>query len=134
LDQLQNDLGRPLPDALRTLLAWHNGQSDDCPARFEQDWILLDSGRVAAAKREVDAAAPATGWQPDWIPFLDNDAGDYVCMDAGAPGVPVREFWQDRKEHPVTAPNLAVWLEGVVSAMERGEYHEDPERGSFLRD
>jgi cell wall assembly regulator SMI1 len=133
LDRLQADLGMALPPDLRTLLAWHNGQSDESPARFEEDWILMGSRQIAEAKRELDADATETGWQAAWIPFLDDDAGDYLGLDTRRPGAAVREFWQDRTEHLEIAPSLPVWLESVVSAMERGEYEEDPERGSFIR-
>ncbi len=135
LDALQNRLGIPLPASLRALLAWHNGQSTDSIARFEQDWSLMSAEQIAAAKQALDGSGgdPAQGWQPAWIPFLDNDAGDYLCLDAGQPGAPVRAFWLGKAEHPVVAPSLEAWLNDVVAAMERGEYHEDPERGSFLR-
>jgi cell wall assembly regulator SMI1 len=136
LESLQKAVGVPVPADLKALLAWHNGQSDDCPSRFEQDWILLSSDRIADVKRDLDGdtAARDGGWKPDWVPFLDDDSGDYGCVDSSKPEGPVREFWQGRKRHPVVAPSLAAWLAGVVGAMERGEYHEDPERGSFLRD
>jgi cell wall assembly regulator SMI1 len=132
LDQLQSAIGRPLPDSLRTLLAWHNGQGDDFPGRFEQDWNLMSTDRIAEVKRELDAEREG-GWQPDWIPFLDDDAGDHLCLDAGRPGAPVREFWQGRSDHAILAPSLEAWLEDFLKAAEAGAYHEDPERGSFLR-
>ena len=93
--------------------------------------------RVAAAKRSLNEQAPGnghkTGWQPEWIPFLDDDGGDYLCLDTRAPGVPVRAFWLGQPEHPVVAPSLTDWVEGFVKAVEMGEYQEEPERGTFLR-
>jgi cell wall assembly regulator SMI1 len=135
LEDLQRRFGVPLPASLRALLAWHNGQTPETLARFEADWSLMSAREIADAKQELDAQAAggATGWQAAWVPFLDNDDGDYVCLDTAQPGAPVREFWQDRREHPVVAPSLEAWLEDKVTAMERGAYHEDPERGSFLR-
>jgi cell wall assembly regulator SMI1 len=136
LEALQTDIDTPLPEDLQALLGWHNGQCDDNLARFEQDWLLMGTGEIVAAKKVLDAGAgltPGQGWQRAWIPFLDNDQGDYVCLDTSQAGAPVREYWQDRTDHPVVAPSLADWLEDVVNAIERGGYHEDPERGSFLR-
>jgi cell wall assembly regulator SMI1 len=133
LENLRQSLGVPLPESLKAWLAWHNGISPDTMARFEENWILMSSGQIAEAKRELDADAAETGWQPVWIPFLDDDAGDYVCLDTSQPGVPVREFWLDRKEHPVVAPSLEACLAERIEAMERGEFSEDPERGTFLR-
>jgi cell wall assembly regulator SMI1 len=133
LEGLGQSLGVPLPESLKAWLAWHNGLSPDTTARFEEVWTLMNSGQIAEEKRELDADAADTGWQPAWIPFLDNDAGDYVCGDTAQAGVPVREFWQDRKEHAVVAPSLEAWLAERIEAMERGDYSEDPERGTFLR-
>jgi cell wall assembly regulator SMI1 len=133
LEELQRHIGVPLPASLHALLAWHNGQSPESQGRFVGDWFLMGTGPIADAKRELDAGGQESGWQRAWVPFLDNDAGDYVCLDTAQPGTPVREFWQDRNDHPVVAASLEAWLADVVAAMERGDYHEDPDRGSFLR-
>jgi cell wall assembly regulator SMI1 len=137
LQALQAELGLELPEELRTLLAWHNGQGEGYAGRFEENWLFLGTERIASAKRDLDLQAPGngdrTGWRPEWIPFLDDDGGDYLCLDTGAPGVPVRAFWLGQPEHPVVAPSLTDWAEEFVKAVEAGEYHEEPERGTFLR-
>jgi cell wall assembly regulator SMI1 len=129
LDGLQSEIGRPLPAGLRTLLAWHNGQKEDFTGRFEQNWILLGTHGIAGAKKELAEG----GSHSDWIPFCDDDAGDFLCVDAGDPAEAVREYWLGRPEQPPVAPSLAAWLEEFVAALEHGAYHEDPERGTFLR-
>ncbi len=134
LDNLGADLGRPLPDGLRGLLGWHNGQKPDFVGHFQDDWDLMGTRDIATAKRELDGGDRAeSGWDPAWVPFLDNDAGDYIVLDTSQPGAPVREFWLGKKDNPVVAPSLAAWLGEFVAAVERGEYHEESERGSFLR-
>jgi cell wall assembly regulator SMI1 len=137
LHQMEAQLGVPVPAALRTLLAWHNGQGDDFIGRFDGEWLLLGTERIVAAKKELDAGAggdgEGSGWQPAWIPFMDDDAGNYRCLDTSQAGAPVREFWSMEKEHPVVAKSLEAWLEDFVTAVEQGEYHEEPERGVFLR-
>jgi cell wall assembly regulator SMI1 len=133
LAALQQALGMPLPEELKALLQWHNGQSQDFDGHLQLDWDLLSTSQIAAAKHDLDAGDRSqTGWQPAWIPFLGDDADDFVCLDTSQPGNPVREFWQGRTDHPVTSPSLAAWLRGFVEAVERGDYREDPERGSFL--
>jgi hypothetical protein len=67
------------------------------------------------------------------VPFLSDGAGNYLSLDTSQPGAPVREYWAGSPEQPVVAPSLAAWLEDFVNAVERGEYEQDPERGSFLR-
>jgi hypothetical protein len=35
--------------------------------------------------------------------------------------------------HDQVAPSLTAWLERFAQSAERGQYHEDPERGGFHR-
>ena len=129
-DALTAELSRPLPEELRVLLMWHNGQNPDVPGAFEQSWILMSSDEIAEAKKELDDH-PHDGWQKNWLPFLGDDNGDYLCLDLGSSGCPVLECWRGRADHPVVAPSLSAWLEAFVTALERGAYAEDPERGTL---
>ncbi len=137
LDELQANLGLALPTGLRTLLHWHNGQRADFVGCFEQSWNLLSSRDIAKAKTELDTdptgANAKSGWQKNWLPFLADNGSDYLCLDMSRPEVPVREFWLGKTEQPIIAPSLASWLESFVTALERGDYSEDPERGELLR-
>jgi cell wall assembly regulator SMI1 len=92
----------------------------------------MSTREIADAKKELDAQ-PHEGWQHDWVPFLDDDNGNYLCLDLTSPGCPVRECWRGRSDHPVLAPSLSAWLADFVAALERGAYAEDPERGSLVR-
>lgn len=130
-DALAAALGRPLPEELRAFLMWHNGQNPDVPAAFEQSWILMSTDEIADAKKELDSQ-PHEGWHTDWVPFLDDDNGDYRCLDLGSTGSSVLECWRGRADHPVIAASLSAWLEAFVTALERGAYAEDSERGTLL--
>jgi cell wall assembly regulator SMI1 len=132
LDALQTALGVPVPGSLRTLLAWHNGQTGDFVGCFEASWRLLGTERIAALHREL-LANPENGWERGWIPFLDDDRDNCVCLDTSQPEAPVRAYWQVTKQRPVLAPSLVAWLKDFVEAVLRGEYTEDSERGDFLR-
>jgi cell wall assembly regulator SMI1 len=129
-DALATDLGKALPEELRALLMWHNGQNPDVPGAFEQGWILMSTDEIAEAKKELDDH-PHEGWHSHFLPFLGDDNGDYLCLDASSPGCPVLECWRGRADHPVVAPSLSAWLEAFVTALERGAYAEDPERGTL---
>jgi cell wall assembly regulator SMI1 len=133
LNDLAEALATDVPADLRALVTWRNGQGPGFVGAFEQDWILLSTERITAAKRMLDADAAAIAWHTDWIPFLDNDAGDYLCLDRAALPSPVRAFWLAGAEHPAVAASLADWLEDFVIHVEKGDYAEDPERGTFLR-
>jgi cell wall assembly regulator SMI1 len=137
LHDLQARLGRELPAELRTLLAWHNGQGEEFAGRFEEDWLLMGTEEIAGAKVELDKGAAGNGagngWKPEWIPFLDDDAGDYLFLDTSRPEPPVRAYWLDQDQQPQVAASLTAWVEAFVKAVEAGDYEEDPERGTFLR-
>ena len=133
LNATQAALGVPLPQDLRTLLSWHNGQSGEFIGHLENNWDLMSAGRIVEAKRAMDGGDRAqSGWQPAWVPFLEDDAGNYLILDTSQPAAPVRECWQGNPDHSVAAPSLAAWLEQFVGGVEQGRYHEDPERGTFL--
>jgi len=133
LSSLEAALKLPVPVPLRHLLTWHNGQRSGFVGGFEQGWLLMGSQSIADAKHNLDSDAAATGWQPSWIPFLDNDGGDYLCLDATKPECPVRAFFLGNKKHDAVAPSLASWLADFVTNVEKGNYVEEGERGAFLR-
>ncbi len=127
---LQSDLGTPVPDELRVWLSWHNGQSEDVAGAFVQSFHLMSTQQIVQVKKELDAEK-SSAWDRAWIPFLDDDNDDYVCVEARSPGCPVREYWRGKEQHPVVAASLTAWVEQFVTALEKGEYAEDPERGDF---
>ncbi len=131
LHHLEAALGRPVPDDLKALLKWHNGQDENFEGCFREQWYLLSAkqiGEVHAQKLSEEKDR----WRPEWVPFLDDDRDDCVLLDTGHRPPPVREFWQKSGDHPA-APSLAAWLAEFVRAVERGEYAEDPERGHFVQ-
>jgi cell wall assembly regulator SMI1 len=137
LHALQARLGHELPAELRTLLAWHSGQGEEFAGRFEEDWLLMGTGEIAQAKEDLDKGAAGNGagngWKPEWIPVLDDDAGDYLFLDTSQARPPVRAYWLDQEQQPQIAASLTAWVDAFIKAVEAGQYEEDPERGTFLR-
>jgi cell wall assembly regulator SMI1 len=132
LQALEAALGRPVPGDLRTLLAWHNGQDEADSGCFREHWYLASTAEIESAWREL-TVDPARGWEREWVPFLEDDRGNYVFLDTSQPGTPVREYWERNPEKPTVAPSLAAWLQEFVAGVERGEYAQDPERGLFMQ-
>jgi cell wall assembly regulator SMI1 len=132
LKGLDKVLAGKTPPELREWLAWHNGQESGFAGKFEQDWLLMSCAQIAEAKSYLEEDA-ALGWKQEWVPFLDDDQGDYVYLEVGKSPAPVREFWMGQEEQPAVARSLAAWLEEMVRAVEAGAYEEDPERGTFYR-
>jgi cell wall assembly regulator SMI1 len=136
LDQAQATLGLTLPTELRALLTWHDGQDGAFVGCFVERWKLLPLQTILDSKKELDETGKTNqvqGWQAAWVPFLGDDEGNYVIVDTAKSPSPVREVWEDRDTHPVVAASLGEWIADFVTAVERGEYTEDPERGEFLR-
>jgi cell wall assembly regulator SMI1 len=132
---LRGRLNAALPGDLRQLLAWHNGQNEGFAGAFVENWLLMSAAEIGAAKNDLDTQAGGgqSGWQPAWVPFLDDDAGNYLLLDPTLPGVPVRTYQSTSSEVPTIAPSLTAWMRDFVAAVEKDEYHEDPERGWFMR-
>jgi cell wall assembly regulator SMI1 len=119
-----------VPDELQTWLSWHNGQSEDFIGAFIESFQMLSSKEIASAYKECVAGS---GWQKTWIPFLADGQGDFVCLDTAESNHPIRAVWRGRPEAEVVAASLAAWAAGFVGDVEEGRYHEDPERGDFIR-
>jgi cell wall assembly regulator SMI1 len=132
LEALQTALGRPLPDDLRALLAWHNGQGEGFVGCFWERWYLLSSVQVGETYQQM-LREEKDRWRSEWVPFLGDDRDNCVFLDTSQEGPPMREFWQKNPEQPTTAPSLAAWLAEFVSGLEAGQFTEDPDRGHFVR-
>jgi cell wall assembly regulator SMI1 len=130
LHQLSNAIAKYLPAPLSELLSWHNGQGDDYVGYFVDHWLLMSAAKIAAAKGDLDNTACEYGWKKDWVPFLDDDSGNFVILDLSQKVPPVLAYWMG--EHTTSlAPSLEAWLADFVTDVEGGKYHEDPERGTF---
>jgi cell wall assembly regulator SMI1 len=123
-------LGRPVPAGLADWLRWHNGQDEDLIGAFVESFRLMSVRDVIEESRQRRAEP---GWQPAWVPILDDDQGDLVVLDTSRDGLPVREVWQGRDDFPEVAPSLEAWVGTLLRDMEAGRYLEDPERGDFIR-
>jgi cell wall assembly regulator SMI1 len=123
LATLKASLGTAPPDDLVTLLKWHNGQSLDFVGSFEGSWSLMSAARIAESGKELNGG----------IPFLDDGVGNFLYLDTTQAGGPVRDYRVGESTSAVVAPSLAAWLQDFVTRVEAAEYHEDPERGHFLR-
>jgi cell wall assembly regulator SMI1 len=129
---LGKSLGKPVPAGLAALLSWHNGQGDEYVGYFVDHWLFMSAAKIAAAKADLDAVGGDYGWKTDWLPFLDDDGGNFVVLDLSNTNLPVLAYWMGEKaEH--LAPSLEAWLNDFVSAVEAGRFSEDPERGTFSK-
>jgi cell wall assembly regulator SMI1 len=129
---LEQTLGTKLPAESRTLLEWHNGQNPDLVGAFRESFRLLGTEEIAPEYRD-EVGRHGDDWDKTWIPFLADHQGDFVCVDGGQKGAPVREIWRGRHTSEVVASSLTAWVQTFVEEVEAGLYHEDSERGEFIR-
>jgi cell wall assembly regulator SMI1 len=132
LDELEKEAGCLVPGELRTWLGWHNGQDAETVGALEGRWIPMSTKEIAEVKKERDAN-PVDGWKDTWLPFLDDDRGNYLCIDTHEAGHPLRECREGHSTHHIVAHSLTAWVERFVKALEEGKYHEDSERGTFFQ-
>jgi hypothetical protein len=124
LAALSTALGGALPEPLAVWLRWHNGQDEDLIGAFVESFRLMSTADIVGV----------LGKQRNPVPILEDDTDDRVVLDTTVAGLPVREVWHGRDQPIEAAPSLEVWVAGLLRDFEAGRYHEDPERGDFVRE
>jgi cell wall assembly regulator SMI1 len=115
--RIEQLLGISMPDNLRKLLKWHNGQDWNAPLREGDNRRLLSAGEIIETlaffqSPDEDFLGP---WGRFWIPFLTNDAGDYVVVDA-SPGCNEKliNYWHDWEDRSIAYQSLSEWAAGLI--------------------
>ena len=68
------------------LYQWRNGQRLDCFASLEYNRMFMPLEDAASTKRLLDGMIGKdferpNWWRKEWVPFLSNGGGDYLCLD-----------------------------------------------------
>ncbi len=142
IDALEALTGKPLPGTLRDLLAWHNGVGTrGALATFDGPWNFMSVEQIIEAiemlrdllEHEQDWKQQ-NWWGYDWIPFLEDNFGDHVCVDLDGGGTlendgqpftggvagQIMQFDHAAELRVVVAPSLDIWLTALVQAIEEG--------------
>lgn len=124
-------LGLSLPDEMREFFRWRNGQALDCYAGLVGNFGLMATATMLEERaalnellRSGEIEVP-NWWSPGWVPFLDDVAGDFYCLDTegtftGQAGQIIC-YWHDYGRRSVIAPDFSSWLSTVVTRLEAGE-------------
>ncbi|CAM5707673.1 hypothetical protein MAUB1S_05176 [Mycolicibacterium aubagnense] len=140
LDELEGVVGQPLPAILRDLLSWRNGVSAEAAmVRIDGPWELMSVAQICeevAMMRDLLRSEPGwierTWWSTDWVPFLHDFCGDFICVDLtgdahtlrrnGQPyqGIPgqIINFDHEAEWRTVQAPSLQTWLTAVAEIID----------------
>lgn len=129
LDAFEAKFSLKLPEALRALYRWRNGQPNSSFDSFQDNRMLSSLEDIADTKEMLDDMIgsdfedPAT-WRRGWVPFLSNGGGSYLCVDVdaqggGQPGQLIA-FWKADEDRPVEQASVQAWLADLVASMEAG--------------
>lgn len=134
INNLEQQCGRKLPDDLRQLYRWKNGQRDDCYDSFVNNSMFLPLSHA------LDIAAENTSmigsdfeeenwWHAQWLPLWHNGGGDYICYDMGGlftgQAGQLIEFWHADAGRNVIAPSLQTFINAL------DQYYKNTPVGSF---
>ena len=124
--ELETSLGWNLPEDFVKFYKWRNGINELVPG-----WVwmsLIHISEIRAWHLEYmknESFSKNQRWHPDFVPFLENGAGDYYCLDRC--GVWNGQIYQiilsvhdDRSQ--IEAPNFNSWLEVIVQCHESGAW------------
>jgi cell wall assembly regulator SMI1 len=130
ISRLEKDLGVALPDQMRAFLEWRNGQTLYDVESFYYNYTLMDAGDIGESNDMLNELLEGgdfdreNWWNPKWVPFMANGAGDYYCVDMegsfGGQVGQVLEFNHDYEARDIQFPSFAKWLETTVEAFEAG--------------
>jgi cell wall assembly regulator SMI1 len=138
---LEAELGYALPQGLRALLKWRNGQG---PRNFDciyYNYSLMSADEISGVRQSNNELLEAgdfdipNWWFPEWVPFLSNGGGDNYCIDfagtfAGTRGQII--VWNhDYEARPIEHVDFDHWLQTLVEACEKcfledGDYGMQP--------
>jgi len=148
---LEQTLGCSLPKDFIECLKIHNGQGNMAGGIFDgaeflstsriiEEWSvwkeLLDSGDFDDYESEPDEGIKSDWWNPKWIPFTSNGAGDHFCIDVdpekqGSAGQ-IITMWHDSAERELLADSFSTWFSFYVSEILKGKYAYSDDYGFIV--
>lgn len=118
--RIEQRLGHPMPQNLRQLLQWHDGQAWNSLLRESDNRRLLSVDEILETLSFfLDGKEDFMGpWEPHWTPVLTNDAGDYVVIDTPPTGDgALLAYWHDDENGGPEYPSLDAWAVGLVDEL-----------------
>jgi cell wall assembly regulator SMI1 len=122
-----------LPDDLRELYKWKNGQADSYEA-FVNNSMFVPLETVLASNAELTGMIGfdfeiENWWNKDWLPIFENGGGSSICYDLG--GVftnrkgQLVEYWNKDNDRPVISPDLLTMMRAL------NEYYKSTPPANF---
>jgi cell wall assembly regulator SMI1 len=115
-------LGVPLPQELRAIYDWRNGQTHSGFSLVGRYWLLsvaqLETQRIEGRKAGVDMDDEEGWWSESWFPFADDGQGNLLCIDASDGRL--LQYFQDDPDRDTVAPSATALFACIVEGLESG--------------
>jgi cell wall assembly regulator SMI1 len=150
ISKFEKQFALQVPQLFKELYMWRNGQASifSTSLQFNRTFMSIEliNGSRDVLNRLLDLGEfEQNWWHREWIPFLSNGGGDYLCIDlagvfTGTEGQ-IITFWHDWESRNIEYPSLEKWLEVFVGSLEEnlwkdvdGDFHptDDTKWESFL--
>jgi cell wall assembly regulator SMI1 len=124
LTDLETQFNIKLPESFKVLYKWRNGQENRCFASIFGNYQFMSLQWIVSTKESLDGMIGTDfedpeWWKREWLPFLDNGGGDYICLDAIGR---IIKFWHEEEDREIIHANFDEWLIMLCLSMENGSY------------
>ena len=134
IESLEKKYRITLPEDLRELYKWKNGQRENCFEAFVNNSMFIALEEALETAKEYNAMIGTdfeieNWWNKNWIPIFHNGGGDYICYDCGGLFTGKKgqliEFWHGENDRNVIAPSLESFVISLI------KYYEDTLQDEF---
>ena len=112
-----------IPNNLKELYKWKNGQNHDCYEAFVNNSMFIPLEDVLESAEEFTSMIGSdfeieNWWNESWLPIFSNGGGSYICYDLG--GIftgdkgQLIEYWNRDNDRNVIASNLETFISQLV--------------------
>lgn len=119
-----------IPNDLKELYKWKNGQNHDCYEAFVNNSTFMPLEDVLESAEEFTSMIGydfeiENWWNENWLPIFGNGGGSYICYDLG--GIftgnkgQLIEYWNRDNDRNVIAPNLKTFISQLVDYYENNK-------------
>jgi cell wall assembly regulator SMI1 len=123
IELLEDKYKIQIPDDLKELYKWKNGQAMICNEAFVNNSMFMSLEDVLESAEEFTSMIGSdfeieNWWNENWLPIFGNGGGSYICYDLG--GIftgnkgQLIEYWKGDNDRNVIAPNLETFISQLV--------------------
>lgn len=125
LKRAESAIGVKFTQGLSSLYMWKNGQANSYANDILFNFKFMSLHEVVTTKKIMDEMIGSdfedpNWWKKEWIPFLDNGAGDNYVVDTVTGKI--IWFWHDDGKRNIIADSLEAWLDNTIIKYEENEY------------